>query len=259
MRLAGKTALVTGAGGGIGRAIARRYAGEGARVVVADIDEAGARAAAEDIERNGGHAWPLGVDVACEDQVTRAVEETIARCGALDILVSNAGIQLVQPLEQFSYAEWQRMMAVHVDAAFLATRACLPHMYARKTGTIIFMGSVHAKTASVWKGPYAAAKHALLGLARAVAKEGGPHGVRANVICPGFVRTSLIERQIPDLARSLRLTHDEVIRDVMLKDTVDGEFTTVDDVAEVALFFAAFPSNALTGQSLLVSHGWIMD
>lgn len=257
-RLAGRVALITGAGGGIGSAIARRYAREGACVVVADYDEASACSVAEAIRHDDGQAWPVALDVTSENQVIRVVEETVVRHGALDVLVSNAGIQVVQSLEQFSYAQWQQMIAVHVHAAFTATHACLPQMYRRKAGTIIYMGSVHSKTASLWKGPYVVAKHALLGLARAVAKEGGPHGVRANVICPGFVRTPLVERQIPGLTKSLSLSTSEVIRDVMLKDTVDGEFTTVDDVAEVALFLAQFSSDALTGQSIVVSHGWVM-
>ena len=259
MQLDGKVALVTGAGGGIGGAIARRFAAEGARVVVADIDAAAAQAVVDGIARAGGTAHPVAFDVTQEEAVTRVIGDVVRDLGAIDVLVSNAGIQIVQPLEQFTLAQWQHMQAVHVDAAFLATRACLPHMYARGSGTILYMGSTHSKTASVWKGPYVVAKHSLLGLARAVAKEGGPRGVRANVICPGFVRTPMVESQIPGLARSLGVSEESVVRDVMLKDTVDGQFTTVDDVAEVALFFAAFPTSALTGQSLLVSHGWMME
>jgi 3-hydroxybutyrate dehydrogenase len=126
-------------------------------------------------------------------------------------------------------------------------------------GSVIYMGSVHSKEASVLKAPYVTAKHGLIGLAKVVAKEGAKHGVRANVICPGFVRTRLVEKQIPEQAEALGISEDEVIRKVMLKDTVDGEFTTTRDVAEVALMFASFPSNALTGQSLVVSHGWFMQ
>jgi 3-hydroxybutyrate dehydrogenase len=126
-------------------------------------------------------------------------------------------------------------------------------------GSIIYMGSVHSKEASVLKAPYVTAKHGLIGLAKGVAKEGAKHGVRANVICPGFVRTPLVEKQIPEQAKTLGISDQEVVKKVMLKDTVDGEFTTVADVAEVALLFASFPSNALTGQSLVVSHGWFMQ
>jgi 3-hydroxybutyrate dehydrogenase len=132
-------------------------------------------------------------------------------------------------------------------------------MYKQNSGCIIYMGSVHSKEASKLKAPYVSAKHALLGLARVVAKEGAEHGVRANVICPGFVRTPLVDKQIPEQAKELGISEQAVIDNVMLKDTVDHEFTTVADVAEAALFLAAFESNALTGQSIIVSHGWFME
>jgi 3-hydroxybutyrate dehydrogenase len=259
MKLEGKVALVTGAASGIGRAIAQRYAREGARVVIADLQLAAAEAVAQEITRAGGEAMPVVMDVTNEQAVGQGVQAALGRFGHVDVLVSNAGIQIVRPLEEFSYADWRRLMAIHVDGAFLTTRACLPHMYARGGGSIIYMGSVHSKEASLLKAPYVTAKHALIGLCKAVAKEGGPKGVRANVICPGFVRTPLVEKQIPEQARSLGLSEEDVVRKVMLKDTVDGQFTTVEDVAEIALLFAAFPSNALTGQSLIVSHGWHMQ
>ena len=259
MKLEDKVALVTGAASGIGRAIALRYAAEGARVVVADLQRDPAQAVVEEIRAAGSNGMAVAMDVTNEGAVNDAVEATVKAYGRIDVLVSNAGIQIVHPLEEFSYAEWKRMMAIHVDGAFLTTRACLPHMYAQGSGSLIYMGSVHSKEASVLKGPYVAAKHALIGLARAIAKEGGKRGVRANVICPGFVRTPLVDKQIPEQARTLGISEDEVIRNVMLKETVDGQFTTVEDVAEIALLFAAFPTNALTGQSLIVSHGWHME
>ena len=201
----------------------------------------------------------IAVDVSDEGQVNAGVAEVVKAWGGVDILVSNAGIQIVHPLEEFSYADWKKMLAIHVDGAFLTTRACLPHMYKAGRGSVIYMGSVHSKEASMLKAPYVTAKHGLIGLAKVVAKEGAAHGVRANVICPGFVRTPLVEKQIPEQAKELGISEEDVVKKVMLKETVDGEFTTVDDVAEVALLFAAFPSNALTGQSLVVSHGWFMQ
>jgi 3-hydroxybutyrate dehydrogenase len=178
----------------------------------------------------------------------------------VDILVSNAGIQIVHPIEEFPFAEWKKMLAIHLDCAFLLTKACLPHMYrSGRGGSVIYMGSVHSKEASLLKAPYVTAKHGLIGLCKVVAKEGARHGVRANVICPGFVRTPLVDRQIPEQAKALGISEADVIKNVMLKETVDGEFTTLEDVAEATLFCAAFPSNALTGQSLIVSHGWCMQ
>jgi 3-hydroxybutyrate dehydrogenase len=259
-KLEGKSAIVTGAASGIGREIARTYAREGALVAIADLNAAAASATADEIRAAGGQAMGLAMDVTSEDGVNAGVAAVVAAFGGVDILVSNAGIQIVHPIEEFTYADWKKMMAIHVDGAFLTTRACLPHMYkSGRGGTVIYMGSVHSKEASLLKAPYVTAKHGLIGLAKVVAKEGAAHGVRANVICPGFVRTPLVDKQIPEQARTLGITESEVIKNVMLKQTVDGEFTTLEDVAETALFFAAFPSNALTGQSLVVSHGWFMQ
>ena len=259
-QLAGKVAYITGSASGIGRAIASLYAQEGAKVVIADMNKAAADAAAQEIKAAGGEAIGVAVDVTNEEQVNASVEEAVAAFGGIDILISNAGIQIVNPVEQFSFADWKKMLAIHLDGAFLTTRACLKHMYAQgRGGSVIYMGSVHSKEASKLKAPYVTAKHGLIGLAKTVAKEGAAHGVRANVICPGFVRTPLVEKQIPEQAKELGITEDEVIKNVMLKETVDGEFTTVDDVARVALMFAAFPTNALTGQSMVVSHGWFMQ
>ena len=260
MRLKDKVAFVTGAASGIGKEIADTFAREGAAVAIADMNEGAAMAAAADITGKGGKAIGVAVDVTDEAQVNAAVEKTVRQLGGVDILVSNAGIQIVHPIEEFGFDEWKKMLAIHLDGAFLTTRACYKHMLASgKGGSIIYMGSVHSKEASVLKSPYVTAKHGLIGLAKTIAKEGAEHNVRANVICPGFVRTPLVDKQIPEQAATLGISEDDVIKKVMLKNTVDGEFTTLADVAEVALLFASFPSNALTGQSLVVSHGWFMQ
>jgi len=260
MKLKDKVAIVTGAASGIGKAIALRYVQEGAKVAVADLNLDAANAVAAEINAAGGKAMGVAMDVTNEAQVDAGVEAVAATLGGIDILVSNAGIQIVHPVQDFTYADWKKMMAIHVDGAFLTSRACLKHMYAQgRGGSIIFMGSVHSKLASKLKAPYVTAKHGLIGLAKVIAEEGGTKGVRANVICPGFVRTPLVDKQIPEQAKILGISEDDVIKKVMLKDTVDGEFTTLEDVAEVAVLFAGFPSNALTGQSLVVSHGWFMQ
>ena len=260
MKLTDKSAIITGAASGIGKEIAMTFAREGARVAIADLNKAAADAVAAEIRALGGTAIGVAMDVCDEAGVEAGVAVMVAAFGGVDILVSNAGIQIVHPIEEFTYAEWKKMLAIHLDGAFLTTRACLPHMYkAGRGGSIIYMGSVHSKEASKLKAPYVTAKHGLIGLARVVAKEGAAHGVHANVICPGFVRTPLVDKQIPEQAKALGISEADVVRNVMLKDTVDGEFTTVQDVADATLFFAAFPTNALTGQSLIVSHGWMME
>ncbi len=260
MKLKDKVAIVTGAASGIGLEIAQTFSREGARVGIADINPDGARAAARIIVNSGGQAMAVSMDVTDETAVENGVKAVVEAYGGVDILVSNAGIQHIDPLVDLSFHNWRSLLAIHLDGAFLTTRSCLRYMYdAGKGGCIIYMGSVHSKEASPLKAPYVAAKHGLIGLAKVVAKEGAAHGVRANVICPGFVRTPLVEKQIPEQAKELGISEQEVISKVMLKETVDSEFTTVADVAEVALFFAAFPSNALTGQSVVVSHGWYMQ
>ena len=258
MRLLNKVAVITGAASGIGKEIARTYQREGAKVVIADLNQEDADAVAAEL----GHGDALGIamNVTSEAEVEAGIAKAVSVFGRIDVLVSNAGIQIVAPLDDFDFTEWKRMLAIHLDGAFLATRAALKQMYKQGTGgSIIYMGSVHSKEASLLKAPYVTAKHGLIGLAKVVAKEGARHGVRANVICPGFVRTPLVEKQIPEQAKALGLTEQEVVKNIMLKDTVDGEFTTLEDVAEAAVFFAGFNTNALTGQSLIVSHGWSMQ
>jgi 3-hydroxybutyrate dehydrogenase len=259
MRLKDKVAIVTGAASGIGKEIAIAYIREGAKVAIADLNQEGADATAAAL---GGpeHAIGIAMNVTDEAAVDSGTQKVIDTFGRLDILVSNAGIQIVAPLDQFEFAKWKQLLSIHLDGAFLTTRAALRQMYKQpEGGSIIYMGSVHSKEASPLKGPYVTAKHGLIGLAKVVAKEGAKHKVRANVICPGFVRTPLVEKQIPEQAKELGITEEEVVKNVMLKETVDGEFTTVEDVAEAAVFFAGFNSTALTGQSLVVSHGWFMQ
>lgn len=260
MRLKNKVAVITGAASGIGKEIALVYAKEGAKIAIADLNLDQANLAAEEIKSLGGQAMAVTMNVTDEEQVNQGIDAVAKHFGSIDVLVSNAGIQIIESVDKLAFTDWKKLLSIHLDGAFLTTRAALKHMYASgKGGSIIYMGSVHSKEASMLKAPYVTAKHGLIGLCKVVAKEGAAHHVRANVICPGFVRTPLVEKQIPEQAKELGISEEDVIKKVMLKETVDGEFTTTDDVAQTALFFASFASNALTGQSLVVSHGWFME
>jgi 3-hydroxybutyrate dehydrogenase len=260
MLLKDKVAIITGAASGIGKEIAFEYARQGAKIVIADMALDAATVTANEIVQAGGIAMAVAMNVTDETQVDQGVADAVAAYGGVDVLISNAGIQIISPIVDLSLDNWKKLIAIHLDGAFLTTRACMRSMIASgKGGSIIYMGSVHSHEASPLKAPYVSAKHGLIGLAKVVAKEGAKDNIRANVICPGFVRTPLVDKQIPEQAKELGISEAEVIKNVMLKETVDGEFTTVQDVAQTALFLASFGSNALTGQSITVSHGWHMQ
>ncbi len=268
MNLNGKVALVTGSASGIGKEIALTYARAGAAVAIADLNEAGIKTAVDEFTKQGFKATGIVMDVTSEDQVNAGVDKCVKDLGSIDILVSNAGIQIVHPIEEFPYADFQKMLNIHVGGAFLTTKAALKYMYkSGQPGSIIYTGSVHSHEGSPLKSAYVAAKHALSGLAKVGAKEGGKHGVSYNVVCPGFVRTPLVDKQIPEQAKELGISEADVVKNVMLKETFDGEFTTVDEVADMCLFMAwnalfgngGKGSRSISGQSMVVSHGWYMQ
>jgi 3-hydroxybutyrate dehydrogenase len=259
MKLKDKSAVVTGAAAGIGQAISEAFAREGARVAIADMDAKGAEAAARKIRDSGGTAVGVSMDVANEDSVEAGFSRVQQEFGGVDILMSNAGNQIIHPLVEFPFEEWQRVIAVHVHGGFLTARAAMRSMIsAGRGGCILMTGSIHAHIASPNKSAYVAAKHALSGLVKAIAKEGAAHKIRAHLISPGFVRTALVEKQIPEQAQQLGISEEQVVKSVMLGATVDGEFTSLLELSETAVFLAAFPGLGLTGQSIVVSHGHFM-
>ena len=260
MQLEGKVAIVTGAASGIGKDIAFGLSAAGAAVAIADINLKAAQAVAAELIAKGGKALGVEIDVTDEAAVNAGTQLVVDTFGSVDILISNAGIQVVAPIDEFAYSDWKKVMAIHVDGAFLTTKAALKHMYKdNRGGIVIYTGSVHSHEASPLKSAYVTAKHGLLGLARVLAKEGAKHNVRSHVVCPGFVRTPLVEKQIPEQAKSLGISEEDVVKKVMLGNTVDGEFTTVQDVTDTVMFLATFPTAAFTGQSFIVSHGWYMQ
>ena len=250
--------LITGGATGIGRATALAFARRGATVVIGDIDDR-AEETVRLIQQEGGTGLLVRTDVTDDAQVGELVRTAVDTYGRLDVAFNNAGVlPPTAPLLEQTEADWDRTLAVDLKGVFLALRHEIAHMVQAGGGAIVNTASIAGVIADPGMSPYVAAKHGLLGLCRAVAKEGAGHGVRSNIICPGFVRTPLVDKQIPEQARELGISEEEVIRNVMLKNTVDGEFTTVEDISELAVTLAAFPSAALTGQSVVVSHGWHM-
>lgn len=267
-KLLGKVALLTGAASGIGRECAINLANRGASIVIADLNMEAAQKAADEINQliseaksdTKQRAIAVSMDVSSQEAVNAGVEKAISELVSIDILLSNAGIQIVSPIEDFKFEDWQKIINIHLNGAFLTTQAVIKHMYASgKGGSIIYTGSVHSHEGSKLKSAYCAAKHGILGLSKVVAKEGAEKNVRSYVVCPGFVKTPLVEKQIPEQAKELGISEDEVVNNVMLRDTFDGQFTTTGDVAEVVSFLAEFETNALSGQSFVVSHGWFMQ
>ena len=262
MKLLGKTVLVTGAASGIGEQVARTLANEGANVIVADMNKEAADIVAQSInsdELKGSRlAIAVNMNVTSEEEVNAGIKAAVDKFGGLDILVSNAGIQIVHPIEDYPFEEWKKMQAIHGDGAFLTTKAAYREMkQSGKGGKIIYMGSVHSHEGSKLKSAYVFAKHGLVGLSKVIAKEGAQYNIHSYVVCPGFVMTPLVKKQIPEQAKALGITEEEVIKTVMLKETVDNKFTTVEDVANLINYLAQ-ESGALTGQSFNVSHGWCM-
>src|SRR5579863_2382158 len=234
--LKGKVAIVTGSASGIGKRIAEMYAQHGANVVIAGLNLDAATSVATEI-KNAYKQDTLAVamDVTNEAQVNDGVDATVAKFGKIDVLVSNAGIQTISPIVDFEFDKWKRLFDIHVHGAFLTTKACMKKMIEKGNGgRIIVMGSVHSFEASKNKAAYVTAKHGLLGFVRAIAKEGAEHNISSNLIGPGFVKTPLVEKQIPEQAKSLGISEDEVVKHIMLGETVDGEFTTTEDIANLA-------------------------
>tara|TARA_R110000868_G_scaffold362686_2_gene624899 strand:+ start:16700 stop:17485 length:786 start_codon:yes stop_codon:yes gene_type:complete len=255
-----KVAIITGSASGIGKATALEFAKQSIHVVIADINLANAQQAAADIEAETSmKTIAVKMDVTNEDEVIAAFETASDTFGHIDMVISNAGIQTICEFVNFDYTKWQQMIDIHLNGSFLVAREGMRHMIKQGTGgSIVLVGSVHSYEASKNKAAYVTAKHALRGMNRAIAKEGAEHNIRCNLVAPGFVLTPLVKKQIPEQAQALGISEEDVIKNVMLGNTVDGEFTTEKDIADAILFFANFETNALTGQSMIASHGWHM-
>ena len=231
---------------------------EGWAVVVADLNLAGAEAVAKELTDAGLTALAVRMDVADEQEVEAGFDRMMEQFGSCDLVMSNAGVQIVHPFDEYPFEDWEKMVAIHADGAFLVSRAAFRRMKASgKSGRIVFTGSVQSFVGSKLKEPYNFAKRGVAGLAKAVAREGAEYGIYTYTICPSFIKTPLVEKQIPEQARDLGISEEEVVKNIMLRDTVAGVFTTVEDVANT-LYFLSNDQGALTGQSLRLTHGWAM-
>jgi len=261
-RLAGRAALVTGSTSGIGLAIAEALAAEGAAVVLngsGSSDEKraeGERLAAGIAATNGVTARFVAADLSTAGEAARLVADTIAALGRIDILVNNAGVQHVAPVDAFPDDKWDQILALNLSAAFRATRAALPGMKQRGWGRIINVASAHALVASPMKSAYVSAKHALAGFTKTVALEVAEQGITVNAVCPGYVLTPLVERQIPDTARARGMTEAEVVRNVLLAAQPTKRFIAADEVAAAALFLCSEGARSITGIALPIDGGW---
>jgi len=256
--LTGKTALVTGSTSGIGLAIARAMAAEGANVVLNGFGDRDAIAAlCAEIGASGtGEVVHIAADMARPDEIAAMMAEAAGRFGAVDILVNNAGIQHVSPVEDFPVDKWNAIIAINLNSAFHTIRAALPAMKERGWGRIINTASAHALVASPFKSAYVAAKHGIAGLTKTVALETARAGITVNAICPGYVWTPLVERQIPDTAKARNMTEEEVKRDVILAAQPTKDFVTVQQVAALAVYLTGDAARQITGALLPIDGGW---
>ncbi|MDP4006631.1 3-hydroxybutyrate dehydrogenase [Methylobacterium sp. NEAU K] len=258
MTLTSKTALVTGSTSGIGLAIARGLAAEGANVVLNGFGDAQAieeiRAGIE--SAYGVKAHHSAADMSKPEAIAEMVREAEAAFGAVDVLVNNAGIQFVSPIEEFPPEKWEQIIAINLSSAFYAMHAAIPGMKARGWGRIINTASAHSLVASPFKSAYVAAKHGISGLSKTAALELAPHKITVNCISPGYVWTPLVEAQIPDTMAARGLTKEQVIEDVMLKAQPTKEFVTVEQVAALAVFLCSDAASQITGANISMDGGW---
>lgn len=258
MFLKGKTAIVTGSTSGIGLGYARALAAEGANVMIngfgdpAEIDGF----VAELIQTSDAGALYSGADMTKPDEIRAMVADCTVKLGSPDILINNAGIQHVAPVDEFPEDKWDAVLAIILSSAFHATKAALPGMKAKSWGRVINTGSMHSLVASPYKSAYNAAKHGLAGLTKTVALEVATQGITVNCICPGYVWTSLVENQIPDTMKARGLTRDQVINDVLLANQPQKQFVQVEQLASLALYLCTDAAGAITGANLSVDGGW---
>jgi 3-hydroxybutyrate dehydrogenase len=251
-----RVALVTGAASGIGRRVAEDFAREGARVCIADLDEGAARAAADVIRAGGGQAIGVRCDVTREPEIAAAFDATLAAWGRLDVLVNNAGLQHVSPLEDFPAEKFELLLRVMLIGPFLATKRAFPLMKGRRYGRILNMASINGLVGFAGKAAYNSAKHGLIGLTRVAALEGAAHGITVNALCPGYVDTPLVRNQLGDLARTRGVALDRVLEDVIYPLVPIRRLLAPEEISAYAVFLAGEQAGGVTGQAVVVDGGY---
>jgi len=256
MKLNGKVGIVTGGGSGIGLAIVEAFAKEGANVVIADLNEAGGNEAVEKITEMRGEAFFIKTNVTKRNDCKKLIDQTMQKFGRIDILVNNAGIQHVAPIIEFSEDKWEMLIAVMLTGTFYCTRYALPHMIKIKGGRIINMSSIHGLIGVKFKSAYVSAKHGVIGLTKVTALEMAEHNITANAICPTFVRTPLVEKQIDDQAKAHGISREKVMEKVILAEAPMKRMLEPDEVAELALYLASDSARNITGTAIPIDEGW---
>lgn len=255
--LAGKAAVITGSTSGIGLGIARAFAAAGAHVMLNGLPSSDTETTRRRLERDFGVMAAFSpADMSMPGEIGTMFDAAVARFGKVDILVNNAGIQHVEAIESFPPEKWDQIIAINLSAAFHSIRSAVPGMKARNWGRIINIASAHALVASPFKSAYVAAKHGIVGLTKTVALETAEHGITANAICPGYVLTPLVEKQIPETARARMLTEEQVVRDVLLKAQPTHQFVTTEEIGALAVFLSTDAARSITGAALPVEGGW---
>lgn len=254
MSLQGRTALITGAGSGIGRGLALELANLGATIWVTDYDPAGLEETAEQVRQADAEVWQSQLDVTAKDQIEQLADELASR--PVDLLINNAGLQHVAPLEAFPQPTWERLIDVMLNGVTRVTRAILPGMRQRGFGRIINIGSIHSLVASPYKSAYVAAKHGLLGFSKVIALETADTDITINTICPSYVRTPLVDKQIAAQAASHGISESEVIQKIMLEPMPKGAFISYQELGGTIDFLASQSARNITGQSITIDGGW---
>lgn len=252
----GRVAIVTGGASGIGFAIARAFSSAGANFVLADVDPLQGERALEEIEKCGSPGAFVSTDVSRTEDVRRLMQSTANKFGKIDILVNNAGLQHIAPVVDFPEERWNYLIGVILTGSFLCCKHALPHMIQRKWGRIINVASLHGKVASPFKAAYISAKHGLLGLTKTVALEVAEHNITCNAICPAYVRTPLVERQIEEQAKRHGISRDEVVQKIMTAPAAIHRLLDPEEVASLALYLCSEPAAGITGAALDIDLGW---